>query len=132
VADIADTLADAAQHLELAVSELGSDSGAQDNVRDALSSCLATLRVVGSEAERAASGTADLIGLAARASENVDLAGLFLERQEEAGESGTDALRSALFHTRRALDYFQRFLADLTDRTRSLDRDRNRQEFLSG
>lgn len=130
--DIADALALAAQQLDEAVAGLGTDSDAPDGVEGTLSACLTTLQSVRGEAERAAEGSLDLVRLEARASENMDLAILALERLETATDGSRAALQTALFHTRRALDYFHRFLEDLTERTRAIDRERNRQEFLSG
>lgn len=130
--DIAETLADATLQLEAAQSSVGTDAGAAERAREALAGCLASLRSASGEAERAATGANDLIRLEARAAENLDLAALFLERDQDGGASTSAGLQSALFHARRALDYFQRFLEELTERTRTLDRERNRQEFLSG
>ncbi len=132
--DMTDGLLEATQQLERAVEELGSQPGERGDVSGAsLAMCLHTLVRVREEAERTAVGSLDLVRLEARAAENIDLAALSLERQEGAAdERDVGALQDALFHARRALDYLQRFVESLTERTRTADRERNRKEFMSG
>lgn len=128
-----DALPQATQQLERAVENLGAGPAGREVVESSLTACLATLESVRDEAARTAAGSLDLVRLEARASENIDLAGLSLQRQEGATD-GNDvaALQHALFHTRRALDYFHHFAEAVTERTRATDRERNRKEFLSG
>jgi hypothetical protein len=128
-----DVLAEATLQLDSAASSISSgDPEAQEAVRASLTACLAALRSVTGEAERAAVLSLDLVRLHARAAENLDLADLSLERSEGAQDSRMGDLQRALFHAHRAVDYFQRYLETLTERTRAVDRERNRQEFMSG
>jgi len=128
-----EALQQATQQLERAVEDLGGGPEALAGISNGLAICLQTLQDAREDAERTAAGSLDLVRLEARAAENIDLARLSLQRQEGAGD-GDDvaALQDALFHTGRALDYLQRFVEILTERTRMADRERNRKEFMAG
>lgn len=127
-----DALQQATQQLERAVEGLSAGPEAQEGSETVLAICLQSLDGARQEAEQMAAGSLDLVRLEARSAENLDLARLALQRQEGASGSKVGTLKDALFHTRRALDYLQRFAELVTERTRVADRERNQKEFMAG
>jgi hypothetical protein len=133
VIDLGGGVSAARQRLDQAASRLEQDQVSFRDVEGPLSAGLALLEEIRREAERAAVSSISLARLEAKAAENIDLAGLALERDERGSAAeGMSSLQAALFHAQRALDYLQTFLDEMTESTRAVDRERNRQEFMSG
>jgi hypothetical protein len=130
--EMSEALEVAGRELESAVSRLDAGESGQAHVRGALTSAIGSLRAVCGEADRTADGSLELVKLETRATENLDLAEMSLDRAGGGSSRALASLQDALFHANRARDYLVSFLELLVERTRTVDRQRNENEFMAG
>lgn len=110
------------------------DSEAIAKECEALRAALAQLRVVAQQVSSWTDESPDLVRIDARADENLALAELALESANGAdvAQEMLYAARDAVFHAQRSIGLMRRLEREGRERTRQLDRDKNRREFLSG
>jgi hypothetical protein len=110
------------------------DRGVIANECEALSAALAHLRVVAQQVSSWTDESPELVRIDARADENLALAGLALESANGAdvAQEMLYAAHDAVFHAQRSIGLMRRLEHEGRERTRQLDRDKNRREFLSG
>jgi hypothetical protein len=127
--------------IEIVLGEIGDRLAAPHRLRpesetiaeecEALRAALNQLGAVAQQVSSWADESPELIRIAARADENLALAELALESADIAQET-LYAARDAVFHARRSIELLRRLEREGRERTRQLDRDKNRREFLSG
>jgi hypothetical protein len=101
---------------------------------EALRTALVHLRAVAQRVSSWADDFPELIRIDAHADENLALAELALESADAADVTHEMlyTARDAAFHAGRSIELMRRLEREGRERTRQLDRDKNRREFLSG
>jgi len=110
------------------------DSKLVANECEVLRAALIQLRAVAQQVSSWTDESPELIRIDARADENLALAELALESADSAdvAQEMLYAARDAVFHAQRSIELMRRLEREGRERTRQIDRDKNRREFLSG